>query len=140
MKKIISFMLLITSSASFSQGKESLAGADWDEMFFNDEITFYINKKSIRRDKNSAKLWEMQSYMDQQKNPFGDSFRSVKRLVEFDCKKETSKTLAFTYYSSWAGHGDIVRNINLTDKEISQSHIIPGTIEEVFMKISCGKK
>jgi hypothetical protein len=140
MKKIVSLLLLLIFSTSFSQGKESLAGADWDEMFFNDEITFYINKKSIRREKNHAKLWDMQSYIEQQKNPFGDSYRSVKRLIEFNCKKETSKTLAFTYYSSWAGRGDIVRNINLSDKEISESHIIPGTIEEVFMKIPCGKK
>lgn len=111
--------------------------AEWALRGSSYQLSEYIDNSTIRRYQNKAKFWIMVDYVSTQK--LGDeNYLSVKYQYEFDCKKETNRTLAFVFYTANMGAGE---TLLLSDgKQSEWRPIVPDTGGEARFKIACGKK
>lgn len=122
--KIVIFIALLSSSI--------LAHAQW--AYFNEtedrRITFYIDHSSIKRSGNISKMWTMQDYANVQKQ----GQRSIKFLLEFDCKKDVSRGSAFLSYSKQMGSGEVIHQDYTIDPWRPYT---PDSVNASLAKIAC---
>lgn len=83
------------------------ATAEWVSLGSNDTSDNYIDPTTISREGSKAKIWTLGDYkapkfLDQKK------FLSIKLLMEFDCKKDESRTLYFSLHSMNMAKGEVV--------------------------------
>jgi hypothetical protein len=129
MKKLLTIILLIVSANSY---------AEWTESDVSDEFTEYVDRATIRRNGNFVKMWDLADYKTVRKSASNDSYLSSKSQIEYDCKEEKSRILAFTRFSGQMGHGTVVYNSGAF--EDTWSPISPESIGESLWKIACGKR
>ncbi|MBT8622534.1 surface-adhesin E family protein [Polynucleobacter paneuropaeus] len=97
MKKLL-FTLLVFPSV--------LAHADWSKTGFSDETTMFIDAKTIKKSGNLVRVTELMNLPLGAKSPDGKvSYKSSKTVEEFDCKKQTTRTIKFSWYSDEMGKG-----------------------------------
>jgi len=126
-KKIILACVLATSAAS--------AFAEWTKVSESDdgEVSFYIDYKSIRKDGNLRKVWMVHDYMQAKKG----GYKSVRLMVEFDCKAERYRTLTISGHSE-----NMVLGATLGTENPSAPqwvYIPPSSSIETTLKIVCAK-
>ena len=126
---LLGLVLLLTTTA---------ASAEWDPVGENDLFIQYVDRATIRRNGNFAKMWDLMDYKTVQKSTAGKSYLSDKSQSGYDCKEKKSRVLAFTWFDGQMGNGKAVSfNGNVRGE---WSPIGPGSVGETLWKIACGKK
>ena len=130
MSKLLMAALLALFSTS--------AMAEWTMVGGNDDQTTYADLSTIRKSGNKVKMWDLFDYkvvMISKTN--GTRRLSSVTFMEYDCKEETARQLAFNYYSKNMGAGEMVYMSRNQHEE--PEPITPGTTGETVFKIACGK-
>jgi hypothetical protein len=101
-----------------------------------DGFDVYVETKSIRRDGNKVKMWNMYDYKKVKVDV--KSYLASVSHVEYDCKEETLKLLDLFWYTGNMGQGvPVFSNTNIKKDPIS---IMPETIHESLFNIACRNK
>ncbi len=124
MKKIIIACLLATSGAS--------AIAEWTKVSELDDITFYIDYKTIRNAGSLRKVWAVHDL--KQRSPEGVMSRRLQS--EYDCKAENTRTLALSTHTGPMATGETLFTGGADPN--GWRAIPPGTTTERILKIVCG--
>ena len=124
---LLGLMLLMTAGA---------ACAEWSPVGGNDQFVQYVDRATIRRNGNLVKSWGLKDYKSVQTD-YGFSYLSSQSQLEFDCKEERGRVLAFIWFDGKMGNGKVVFS-NSDGGEWEP--IPPGSVGETLWKIACGKK
>jgi len=123
-------MLLVLSSGPVYAAWMLTSGDDEAGM------TVYVDSDTIRRNGNSAKMWQLFDYKTVQRVA-GDSLLSMKRFNEYDCTEARTRTLGYTWFSGHMGSGNVVYSTT----EVQQwEQVAPRSINQTLWKAACGKK
>jgi hypothetical protein len=128
MKKLLTIILLIMSVNAW---------AEWTLSGGSDEFTQYIDIATIRRNGNFVKMWNMQDFKTVRKSASNDSYLSSKVQMEYDCKEERTRMLAFTWFTGQMGNGKVVYSDSDPGK---WQPIYPGSIGETLWDVACFMK
>jgi len=114
------------------------AYAEWELASGDDEagLTVYVDRDSIRRKGNLAKMWQLFDYKTVQ-TVAGDSLLSIQRQNEYDCTEARTRMLAYTWFSSNMGRGRVVYT---TADEQQWEPVVPRSINHALWKVACSKK
>ncbi|MBI3370193.1 MAG: hypothetical protein HY017_00350 [Betaproteobacteria bacterium] len=106
------------------------AWAEWMNYAETDEVAFYIDLATVRKDGNRRRVWALHDL--KQRGPRGDS--SIRLLFEYDCKDRLNRILARITYS-----GKMLTGTALdVDHKISEwNQIAPRTIFEAALEMLC---
>jgi hypothetical protein len=111
--------------------------AEWVVVGFagvNDDITQYVDQKSIQKQGNKVKIGRMLDYSKVQTFKKYSFLSSVSRH-EYDCVKETTRLLDLTLYSGNMKKGDVTySHKNIKAKAYSMK---PETVDEYYFKMAC---
>ena len=130
MKRLLLGLILLVTA--------TVASAEWTVAERDDELILYVDKATIRRNGNLVKMWDLADYKTVQKSAAaGEYYLSGKVQMEYDCKEEKKRLLAFTNFSGKMGSGKVVYSDSFPGK---WSPISPGSVGEALWKIACGKK
>jgi hypothetical protein len=129
MRKIILMMLLAVVSSN--------AMAEWVAVGEDKIQTVYANPATIRKDENKVKFWGMFDFKKTQKDG-GIKFLSFKTQFELDCKEESIREIATTWYSDNMGKGDVVPVPSIPD--VFPEPVVPDSMGEFLFNFACGKK
>ena len=115
------------------------AMAEWTYFDSSDDKTFdvYIDKTTIRKQGNIAKMWVMKDYKSPRKTANGTSYSSNKSLGEYDCAEIKDRNLSTTYYSDNIGRGAAVLTHQYDDAKWGD--IVPDSIGMMEWKAACKK-
>ncbi len=128
MKKLLLTLMLTLVSTS--------ALAKWTVVGEVVQYTQYVDFATIRKSENKVKMWSLRDIKTVQKVA-GSRYSSLKRLREYDCKKEQTRQLAFTWFSGNMGNGLVVYSQSDPSK---WRPVGPDSIEKTLWKIACGKR
>ena len=130
MKLLIITVLL----AVFSTG----AMAEWTYIASSEDNAFdvYIDKTTIRKRGNVAKMWELRDFKAPQKEASG-SYLSSRMLEEYDCVEIRQRLLALTDFSGNMGSGQIIFNHQYDNNKWAD--IAPDTVIMELWKAACKK-
>jgi hypothetical protein len=126
-KAILATLLAVVSSS---------AAAEWVLAGRNEITTAYFDPATISKTGDMVKMWnlfdlETARLLDTQ------SYMSMKRQVEYDCKEARSRLLSFSGHSENMAGGEVV----YTDSEPHDwEPVSPGSGNEALWKIACGKR
>ena len=127
-------LLIAALLAVFSTG----AMAEWTYIASSEDNAFdvYIDKTTIRKRGNVAKMWELQDYKAPKKAASG-SYLSAKALQEHDCVEIRSRLLTLTYFSDNMVSGQVIFNHQMDDSKWAD--IAPGSMGMAKWKAACKK-
>ena len=129
MKKLLITLLLAVLSTS--------AMAEWVQINANNNSTTYVDPTTIRKVGNKVKMWTMHDYKTMQIYE-GKYYLSNKSQFEYDCKNETSASVADLSFSDNMGSGQLVSSYYKNG--LNPLPVSPGSIGEFVWKIACGKQ
>lgn len=129
MSKLLLAMLLTIVS--------TLAMAEWTAIGGENDITFYVDKTSISKKGDMAKILKLHDFKSTQNKSFG-MFLSSASYKEYDCAKKMFNTLAENYYSENMMKGKLVHASVYEDKK--WDYILPGSASEAGYAVACGKQ
>jgi hypothetical protein len=121
--------LLVLSSGPVYAAWELVSGDD------TAKLTVYVDRDTIQRKGNLAKMWQMYDYKAVQ-TVAGDSLLSIQRHNEYDCTGERTRMLAYTWFSSNMGKGRVVYK---TADEQPWEPVVPRSINQSLWKVACSK-
>ena len=110
---------------------------EWTVAGGNSEVTTYVDRTSIYRNGNFAKMWELRDYSKGFVDMKGIFRLSIRYQSEYDCNEKTTRQLAVTYFSGQMANGTVNYNENNTK---NWEAIEPGFMSERLWKIACGKE
>ena len=127
-------LLIAALLAVFSTG----AMAEWTYLTSSEDNAYdiYIDKTTIRKRGNVAKMWELKDYKAPQKE-VGGSYLSDRLLYEYDCVEVRYRILAITLFSGNMGSGQVTFNHQYDDSKWAD--IAPGSIGMDKWKAACKK-
>ena len=131
MKRLLFVLLMMTCSVSW---------AEWELADWTDEFFVYLDKSSIRKNRNIVKMWIMKEYPSVQTNPFARRYQSEKSYHVFDCQAETLAIMTIIQYSGSMGSGSVVFSGNRTERELEWRPIVPQSGGQLQWQIACGRK
>ena len=131
MKGII-LALILTSISTHVMAK-------WEQYAYmkDDGTSIYIDRSTIRENRNIVRMWYLNDYKTMQINP-RYKFQSTKGLTEFDCVDEKTRMLTFLHYTGNMGGGRVV-HVNDEGPGIWE-YIVPGSVYEILWLVACGKE
>jgi len=111
--------------------------AKWSEVTTTENYTIYVDKGSLRKTGNIAKIWILKDYFN------GSSFDrkaflSAVNLTQYDCKNELLRVASASTYSGNMGAEIVV----LTDNSGSDKWrmVVPNSASNFLWKLACKKK
>lgn len=125
--------LALLGTASFG------AIAEWILVGEDSHSQIYIDRSTIRRPGNMAKMWVINNYKSAQKLSGGSSFLflSMRSRHEYDCSDGNSRTLDISIHSARMAEGFIL----LTNSTAQPwESVVPGSAAALELKIACGTK
>jgi len=127
-------LLIAVLLAVFSTG----AMAEWTYLTSREDNAFdvYIDKTTIRKRGNVAKMWELRDFKAPQKEASG-SYLSSRMLEEYDCVEIRQRLLALTDFSGNMGSGQIIFNHQYDNNKWAD--IAPDTVNMELWKAACKK-
>ncbi len=128
MKLLIAALLAVFSTSVL---------AEWTAVSVNDTFTTYANLSTIRKSGDKVKMWHLFDFKVAKTSAAGKLLLSSAGQDEYDCKEETSRVLAFNWYSKNMGAGDVVHTSGAMHEE--PEPITPGSIDNVLFKLACEK-
>ena len=130
MKLLIAVLLLV-----FSTG----AMAEWTYLTSVEDKTFdiYIDKTTIRKQGNVAKMWDMVDFKSPQKEADGKSYLSDKRLYEQDCVEIRRRLLTIISFSDNMSKGEVTSTFQYDNNKWND--LAPDSIGMAEWKVACKK-
>lgn len=127
-------LLIAALLAVFSTG----AMAEWTYLASREDNAFdvYIDKTTIRKRGNVAKMWELRDFKAPRKEASG-SYLSSRMLAEYDCVEIRQRLLALTDFSGNMGSGQIIFNHQYDNNKWAD--IAPDTVNMELWKAACKK-
>ena len=127
-------LLIAALLAVFSTG----AMAEWTYLTSSEDNAYdiYIDKTTIRKRGNVAKMWELRDFKAPQKEASG-SYLSSRMLEEYDCVEIRQRLLALTDFSGNMGSGQIIFNHQYDNNKWAD--IAPDTVIMELWKAACKK-
>lgn len=112
----------------------SFAWAEWVIVSSTDQVNYYVDPATIRKNSNLRKVWTIQDLKQRHK----DGEISRRSRNEYDCDGERYRVLALTTHSEPMANGT---TLTTNDFEIPDrwTQIAPETISERVLKIVCAK-
>ena len=108
------------------------AWAEWVRYAESEEVTFYYDSYTIRKEGNLRRVWELQDLRKREK----DGNISVRARLEYDCKNERSRHLGLSTHSEPMAGGTVLS----TDGEDNNWLAIPpSTPFGTILNIVCTK-
>ena len=109
------------------------AWAEWVMVDVNENIQYFYDPTTIRKEGQIRRVWRLQNLMQ----PGKDGERSRRMRLEYDCKNERHNVLSFSYHSEHFANGKELSS----EKGLpaSWADIPPGTVGETMLKIVCSK-
>ena len=130
MKRFVLFFMFAIFSSSAAAGW-ALVGDDIEQ-----GVKTFINKNTISKHGNMAKMWSAVDY-ESARSVDGKDQLSTISLDEYDCKNEQYRTLTFYWYSHHRGEGELIYSETVPGKMLP---IVPNSVGEIAWKIACGKE
>ena len=124
MKKILLLLTILISSNVF---------ADWVFVTYApapDNIDYYIDKSTIKKNKNIARVWAKLNYFE--KDEFGD--QSYRILYEINCKDELFTMLDASAFQEIDFKGKMT---SITLNGLKPQHIPPNSTISEVMNVIC---
>jgi hypothetical protein len=112
--------------------------AEWVQINNKENLTTYIDPKTIEKTGNIVKMWGIVDLKESRKEQEGKSFLSAKGLQEYDCKTEQTRKVSLALFSGNMGAGEVVHTYSDADKW-AWTPLTPGSITESMWKTACGK-
>ena len=127
-------LLIAVLLAVFSTG----AMAEWTYLTSPESNAFdvYIDKTTIRKRGNVAKMWELMDFKAPQKEA-GASYLSDRGLQEYDCVEIRHRLLTITHFSDNMGSGQVTFNHQYDNSKWID--IAPGSVSMGKWKAACKK-
>lgn len=125
MKQLL--FVLLTITCSVSSAKWTVADLDHEKGEYD-----FVDKDTIRRDGNLAKMWVMTRWVEPQKDVWG-RFDEATMLVLYDCYNEKSQLLSLTYRLK-------SEPVFTADVSPKWSFLQPGTVGYRRLSIACGRE
>ena len=116
----------------------TLVYGDWSQVSFNDDTTMYIDPQKIRKTVDLVQVSQMMNFPTGSKSPDGKvSYKSSITTEEYECKKGTSRTLSFKWYSDVKGTGKVVYEDKNTYDFSKFSKLVEGSLLNSVRKKVC---
>ena len=123
-------VLALLSTASFG------AMAEWTEVGEGTEMKAYADINTIRRSGHMVKMWSL--FDLKSPNPsLNGTYSSARIRYEYDCSDERTRRLDYIAHSERMTGGFVVASDSTPGK---WSSVSPGSFDETYFKIACGKK
>ena len=125
------FLVILLSTSTLVYG-------EWSQVSLNDETTMYIDPQTIKKTGDLVQVSQMMSFPTGSKSPDGKvSYKSSITTEEYDCKKGTSRTLSFKWYSDIKGTGKVVYEDKHTYDFSKSTKLVDGSILNSVRKKVC---
>ena len=82
--------------------------AQWSSAGLHDLGIYYYDVSAIEHQGDRRKAWTMLDYRDPQKNKQGQSFKSTRAQMEFDCKDKRVRALTVSFHSGARLSGEVL--------------------------------
>ena len=82
--------------------------ATWSSAGLHDLGLYYYDSASIEHQGDRRRAWTMLDYRDAQKNKQGQSFKSTRAQMEFDCKDKRVRALTVSFHSGSRLSGEVL--------------------------------
>jgi hypothetical protein len=128
-------LLIAVLLAVFSTG--AMAGWTYLTPSEGNAFDFYIDKTTIRKRGNVAKMWALMDYKAPKEEADGTSHLSNKSLAEYDCVEIRVRLLALTHFSGNMGKGKVTSTYQYDDSKWVD--IAPGSVDMSHWKAVCKK-
>ena len=112
----------------------SAAAAEWIEVDFDGNATFYADLATIRKAGDRVKMWTLIDYKTVRA---GNPYMSIRGQSEFDCKKERMRSLFLSFYSGNMGGGRVVDS---DDDPSKWTRVALVPVNNSLWQIACGKR
>lgn len=124
---ILGFLLTILSGS---------AVAEWVAVASGDNMTVYADSTTIRRSGDIVRIWRLNDFKTA-RTLADKPYLSMKTLDEYDCKVKRSRTLAGSAaYNRNMAQGEVLHTATSNSNWAS---VAAGTVQEIVMKVACGK-
>ena len=111
----------------------STSSAEWTEVGWKDETTYYVDFERIRKHDGYVYYWNLADELKPTK--FGNL--SSKSYEQVDCKMLRYKVLSDSYYTEPMGRGIRSASSNEPDKE--WNYPSPNSVDEELLKTVCSR-
>ena len=112
------------------------AAAHWVTMGDNGQAEIYIDKATITRSGDTAKMWSLQE-LKQPGSAGGAAYVSLKRLDEYDCKEPRTRGVEISAFPKPMAQGTAVASEKGSG---AWTKVAPDSAIEKMWKIACGKE
>ena len=112
------------------------AAAQWVTMGDNGQAEIYIDKATITRSGDTAKMWSLQE-LKQPGSAGGAAYVSLKRLDEYDCKEPRTRGVEISAFPKPMAQGTAVAS---EKGSRGWAAVAPGSASDGMRKIACGQE
>ena len=106
----------------------------WTAAGLHDLGIYYYDSSSIEHQGDKHRAWTMLDYRDPQKNKQGNSFKSTRAQMEFDCKDKRVRALTVSFHSGAKLTGEVLVSEGVFQDWMS---VPPSTPMANIMKAVC---
>ncbi len=107
---------------------------NWTAAGLHDLGIYYYDSSSIEHQGDKHRAWTMLDYRDPQKNKQGNSFKSTRAQMEFDCKDKRVRALTVSFHSGAKLTGEVLVSEGVFQDWMS---VPPSTPMANIMKAVC---
>ena len=109
---------------------------NWTAAGLHDLGIYYYDSSSIEHQGDKRRAWTMLDYRDPQKNKQGQSFKSTRAQMEFDCKDKRVRALTVSFHSGPKLSGEVLVSEGVFQDWMA---VPPGTPMTQIMKAVCAR-
>jgi hypothetical protein len=122
---------------SFGQELYAAENAEWIALGRNENFRAYMDQRSVRKNGDLAQVYQLTDFVTAQWVDGGTVIGSIRALVEYDCTRSRTRTLALEAYSEQMGEGRLVASERNPDAEWEDT--APSGTGESVWQLVCGK-
>lgn len=112
------------------------AVAEWATVVRFETLTTYADLATIHKNADMVKMRSLNNFTTA-KTLGETTYMSSKGQREYDCKKEQSRTLYFSFHSKSFGEGEVI--FSAPDISMKWEQNSPRSVNEALWKVACGK-
>lgn len=86
------------------------AAADWVRVYSNDKLVAFADSSSIRKKGNILKVLSLFDFKAENVLTDGESYNSIIRETEFNCKDNQQRMISFSIHSGKMGKGKMLES------------------------------
>ena len=135
-RRALLLAVLLVPLAAFAQKLDG-ANGEWVGLGRNENFRAYLDQRSVQRNGDLVRVYQLTDFATAQWADERTVVGSIRALVEYDCARARTRTLALEAYSEQMGEGRLVANEQKPDAKWEA--IAPGGTGENVRRLVCGK-